>query len=256
MFRVGAECTEHPVVLIVTEHQGLTQITHIPYTHETDGRRTLSTAKRCSTRTMRLCLQLLFTPEVWVRHQYSLEDVVDTLNYFKSNQLWKLAVLLGIPLSNSSVKISHSSPTSMVFSSKAIVMVKIVAFLRKHYIFPDKSVLDKTHDDHVPQLPVHHIPASEYYKWKALAPSEPNAISVLKKNTVEEFFDWNGIQMVPMALEGDHIYMIRVVRADVFEKSQRDHHSMAARPFHFLLDDVLFYGCIDESAFFLPQAGP
>ena len=148
MFRVGAECTEHPVVLIVTEHQGLTQITHIPYTHETDGRRTLSTAKRCSTRTMRLCLPLLFTPEVWVRHQYSLEDVVDTLNYFKSNQLWKLAVLLGIPLSNSSVKISHSSPTSMVFSSKAIVMVKIVAFLRKHYIFPDKSVLDKTHDDH------------------------------------------------------------------------------------------------------------
>ena len=102
-------------------------------------------------------LPLTFCPDTWVRHRYSLEDVVDVLNYNQSDILWHLALLLGIPLSNSSVKISFAHPTAMVFSSKAIVMVKITNHLRRYYAFAPQNVLDKTHEDHVPPLPVHRL---------------------------------------------------------------------------------------------------
>lgn len=252
MFRHGVAFDEHPVVPISTEHDGLTQITRIQYAVEENGCR-----KLCANgivRTMRLCLPLIFTPEVWVRHEYSLEDVVDTLNFFQSNQLWQLAVLLGIPLSNSCVKPTFSRPTAMVFSSKAIVMVKIVAFLRKHYEFSNASVLDKTHDDHVPPLPVHYIPSDLYQHWKEKALAQKDAVSMLRKNRVDELFVWKDITMALMGIEGDHLYMIRAVSADVFLQSHRETDSYAAKPVHFVLPDKrVYYGCIDEASFFLPK---
>jgi hypothetical protein len=208
---------ESPVVHVTTEHEGLTQVSNLNYSFDENGKRHLEGPCK---RTIKLRLPLIFTPEVWRRHEYSLEDVIDTLNYFKSNQLWQLALLLGIPLSNSSVKLSFSGPCSLVFSSKAIVMVKIGDLLRKHYSFPETSVLDKTHNDHVPQLPVHKIRADSHQYWKARVPE--SSYSHLERKNISEFFSWKDIQMVPMALEGDHLYMIRVVAEGVFLNSERE----------------------------------
>jgi hypothetical protein len=244
---------EHPVVPLKTNHGGITQITKFSYKVDKNGRRVRVTQNGDMCRTMNMRLPLIFSPEVWSRHDYSLEDVIDTLNYFRSIHLWQLAVTLGVPLSNSSVKLAFSSPTSMVFSSKAIVMVKIATHLRKHYKFPAQSVLDRTHEDHVPPLPVHRIPARTYQMWMGRTPQEKTETSMLTENEVEHLFTWKDILLVPMWMEKDCIYMIRVIDEHTFHASKRDCDSLSTRPIHFRCKGFLFYGLVDEAAFFLPD---
>lgn len=249
---------EHPVVPILCTCSGLNQTTEFHYTVDANGKRValpeLSNAKPGTMR-RRMCMRLplLFSPEVWIRHKYSLADVIETLNYFRSIHLWQLAVLLGIPLSNSSVKLAFSTPTSMVFSSKAIVLVKIANHLRKYYKFAKTCVLDKTHEDHVPPLPVHRVPMPTYQLWKQHTPSDKNRVNMLSRNSVAQVFTWNGVQMVPLWMEGDCIYMIRVVTQLMFEQSGRESDALATKPIEFMCAGMLYCGLVDEAAFFLPS---
>lgn len=260
MFQMPANCgeLEHPVVPVRSECAGLNQVTQFYYTVDDTG-------KRCEVRpgakppagTMRrrmhMRLPLLFSPEMWIRHKYSLSDVIETLNYFRSIHLWQLAVLLGIPLSNSSVKLAFSTPTALVFSSKAIVLVKIANQLRKFYTFSKVAVLDSTHEQHVPNVAVHRVPMETYQRMKKQAPADQNQISMIGSNTVEQVFDWEDIQIVPMWMESDSVYCVRVVPEDVFIKSGRECDSLVTKPVEFVCKGKKYCGVVDESCFLLPQ---
>jgi hypothetical protein len=242
---------EHPVVPIQSEFGGIVQHTSFEYKVHDSGRRIQVEQRGMMKRTVKMTLPLMFSPDVWRRHEYSLEDVIDTLNYFKSIHLWQLAVLLGIPMSSSSVKAAFSSPTAMVFSSKAIVMYKIASHLRKYYTFPTCSVLDRTHEDHVPPLPVHRIDPKVYTYWKSKCSLDKSHIHMLGEN-VSEVFTWRDIYMLPMWMEHDCIYMIRGVEENVFTACQRESDSLSTRPLMFRCGGVRYFGLIDEAAFFLP----
>lgn len=248
---------EHPVVSIDSACQGMIQHSEFYYTVDENGRRVQvhnSTPKAGTMRRrMQMKLPLLLSPDVWIRHNYSLADVIETLNYYRSIHLWQLAVLLGIQLSSSSVKLSFSTPISMVFSSKAIVMCKIANHLRKYYTFPTAVVLDKTHEDHVPPLPVNRIPAAEYDHWKQRAPDRQD-ISMLSDNVIAEPFAWRNVLLAPMWMEGDCVYMIRVVDEPTFVASGREALSLATQPIRFRDHQNRRYcGLVDEAAFFLPN---
>lgn len=250
---------EHPVVPIKTEHEGLTQCATFHYRVDPDGRRIQVKTPEDGTlrRTIRMNLPLICCPDMWIRHNYSLEDVVDTLNYIKPYDLWQLAVIFGIQLSNSSVRMAFSAPKSIHLSSKATVMIKIAQLLQKYYVFPSHNVLDKTHDEHVPALPVHRINARQYHYWKSRTPRERIDTSWLRPNRVSEFYHWREILLTPLWMEGDAIYMIRVVRRQVYIDSGRNIDVPATRPPVYLLgQDETYFGLADEAAFFLPEYDP
>ena len=242
------ESTVH--VPIKSLHSGLVYESVISYRIDRNGRRKVSDDP-CIKRTIRLSLPLMMTPEVWMRHEFSVSDVIDVLDCFKANQLWQLAQLLGIPVSSSSVKLGFSSAASIICSSKAIIMEKIAKTIRERpdFTFGNQSVLEKTHEDHVPQLPVHYISHSLYCDWKA----KVNPASMLNMNTIDDLFHWKDITLTPIALERDHLYMIRIVPKSVFIQSNRANNSPVNRPIAFKLNDADYCGLIDEAAFFLPS---
>jgi len=248
----AAPSTQLPVPVIHTKNGDLNQGTEIHYKLDVSGSRVAAGEGVCMTRRMRMKLPLLFCPHVWRRHSYSLSDVVDTLNYFASMLLWQLAVLLGLQLSNSSVKLAFSSPSAMVFSSKAIVIERITKQLDKYYKFPPSSVLEKTHEEHVPPLPIHRINGMDYQLWKSRTPTREAQHNMMKVNVIEDVFEWKSITLVPMGMEDDCIYMIRVVDMRTFEESGRECGSLCERPMHFSLNGADMYGLCDEAAFFLP----
>lgn len=244
---------DHPMTAVMTENEGLNQMTEIHYTLDENGNRIPTAQGKVMRRRMKMKLPLSFSPEVWHRHEYSLSDVIHTLDCFLSRHLWQLALMLGIPLSNSSVKLSFSSPTAMVFSSKAIVLIKIGQQLEKFYSFPERDVLDKNHDEHVPPLPIHRIDASDYQLWKSRTPKSRNDITILQTNVIDHVFHWKGIMMVPMWMESDCIYMMRVVTDETLINSKREHDSLATRPFCFDYKGQRLWGLCDEASFFLPR---
>ena len=235
-------------VPIMSYHGGLVQESVFSYRIDNNGRRRLDDDG--ITRKIRLTLPLMLTPDVWMRHEFSLVDVVDVLDCFKANQLWQLAQLLGIPVSSSSVKLGFSSASSIVCCSKAIIMEKITKTIRerKDIILRDQNVLDRTHEDHVPQLPVHYISNSEYSYWKG----KVQPMNMLTENIVDGLFKWKDILLTPIGLEGDHLYMIRVVSLDVFKASNRHCDSLVTKPVPFVFQGQIYCGLIDEAAYFLP----
>uniref|UniRef100_A0A6C0CL08 Uncharacterized protein n=1 Tax=viral metagenome TaxID=1070528 RepID=A0A6C0CL08_9ZZZZ len=238
-------------VPIMSYHDGLVQESVFNYRLDNNGRRRVDEAG--ITRTITLTLPLMLTPDVWMRHEFSLVDVVDVLDCFKANQLWQLAQLLGIPVSSSSVKLGFSSASSIVCCSKAIIMEKITKTIRerKDIILREQNVLDRTHEDHVPQLPVHYISNSDYSYWK----SKMQPMNMMSENIIDDMFVWKDITMTPLGQEGDHLYMIRLVSWDVFKASNRQCDSLVTKPVPFVFQNKIYCGLIDEAAYYLPRPG-
>jgi hypothetical protein len=258
MFKPNVNCikvedVEQPVVEITSMYDGMNQITEFHYDIDEYGNRIEAKQGQGMTRRMKMKLPLMFSPDFWKRHSYSLEDVVDTLNCFPSIHLWQLAVLLGVQLSNSSVKLVFSTPPAMVFSSKSIVLTKITSQLKKFYSFPETNVLDTTYEEHVPPLPIHRIPTAEYQLWKSRTPKLKHQIKILTPNHIDFIFNWKNITMVPMWLEDNCIYMMRVVTEDIYYQSGKEYKSLATRPATFIYNGIKMFGLCEECAFFLPK---
>lgn len=238
-------------VSIDSSFEGLCLTSVTQFRVESNGRRK-NVPQNGIVRTLRLCLPLMMTPSVWQRHELSIDDIVDVLDCFKAHQLWQLAQLLGIPVSSSSIKLGFSHATSIVCSSKSIIMEKITKTIRDRldFSFNSRSVLDKSHEDHVPPLPVHFIPIATYTYWKERVVKN---LTHIGENVVDEFFTWKDIQMYPIGLEIDHLYMIRCVSKSVFDASGRVADSLVTSPIQFRIGDAFFCGLIDETAFFLPN---
>jgi hypothetical protein len=240
-------------VCLTSEHQDLVQVGR--YTYQTDtGTGARRTAAHGFTRTTRLYMPLMCTPAAWKRHEYSLSDVVNSLDFLPSINLWQLAVMLGIPLSNSSVKVAFATAESVVYSAKATVLRDIAAHLRQFYTWPAHSVLDRAHDQHVPPLPVHHVHMDMYARLKAVAPEALSAWDFWEENAVAEVFRWKDIWVMPLRREADHLYAVRVFKQPVYTHSERPMDSLATRPMQ-LRDaaGTLWFAACDEAVYFLPN---
>ena len=244
------------VVPMRSDHGGLTQKSVMNYT-VVDGKRvplpdTVDPSERVFQRSISMNLPLGFNPDTWRRHGYSFNDVVDTLDSFSSMHLWQFVLLCGLAPQSSSIKAAFQKPTSLTYSSKKIALTRITNFIGMSFKFPDQSVLDQIHTDHVPPPPIHRIPTQLYYKWKKLTPL-PLTRKFLIPNYVNDVFEWNGIMMIPWEMQGDNIYMIRLVQKSEFVRSGRRDDSYSTRCPKFIYKDKTYYGIYDEVAFFLPS---
>jgi hypothetical protein len=235
---------------VTSECDDLVQKSTYCYSPTKDGKR-VSDGKNTFRRVVTLTLPLMFSPFVWLRHRYSYEDVVDTLNCLRSIHLWYLALLFGIQMSSSSIKIAFSTPRAMTFSSKAIIMLKIAQHLKQTYSFSNENKLDKQVDDHVPPLPVHRIHSNTYSYWKVRA--QKQNIHMLTINIIKEAFQWQQLTLLPMWMEGDYIYMVRMVKRERLEESRRPIDSLVTQPIDIQYCGERWAGLTDEVMFFAPE---
>lgn len=230
---------------IETLHSGLTQKSYLEYSLE-DGKRVSGSD---FVRTVMLNLPLFLTIDVWRRHGYTLSDVKTTLEYFSSVLLWQYGLLHGIVASNSAIKVSFSTPESMVYGSKAIVIRKISKLLVQEYGLHNNkpSVLDTIREDHVPPIPLHTLNKKKWNDLYKMLPENANLMRQIKFSTA---FEWKDILLVPLWLEKGAIYTIRIVPYEVFAESQRDHSSsLSNKPYDIWVDEKQFCG-LEEACFF------
>eukprot|EP01047_Picozoa_sp_COSAG01_P084101 COSAG01_NODE_17905_length_1115_cov_1.334646_2_plen_219_part_01 len=181
-----------------------------------------------------LNLPLFMTIPVWRRHNYSLSDIRLTLSDFNALHLWQCALLLGIAASNSAIKLAFSTPESMVYGSKAIVINKIQKLLKTNYNFNDDnpSTLDTKRDDHVPPLPIHKLSVTDYHFLKSILPSTmPKLMEVVE---YRNYFSWKDIKIVPLWKDKEDLYCVRIVPLTTFENSRsvnfKTHKALCHRP--------------------------
>jgi hypothetical protein len=204
-------------------------------------------------RKVRFNLPLLATPETWHRHNYSLDDVKSTLELLSCHHLWKLASLLGITTPYFAVQPTFATRTDVKFSDKTPTLLKIMNYVKSNYVLSSRNVLDRSHEKHNPPLPAHNIPAHEYERLRAIVSQMQKPWSYLHDNHINfDFYPWKDIFLVPISLEKNHIYCMRVVPWSVLVNSGRDHSPMCNRPLRFIRNNQCYAALTDESCFLLP----
>jgi hypothetical protein len=153
--------------LVSYMHEGLTQISYRSYS-KTSGSLTPGSTFR---HTVELNLPLFLTASLWQRHRYSAHDVETTLGYFSVSHLWQCALLFGIPISNSAIYLSFSHAEEITFTSKAVVIRKLLKSLDPS-VLGSHSVLEKCKTQHIPPIPIHPVPLVEYQWLKSRVPTQ------------------------------------------------------------------------------------
>lgn len=239
---------------VLYTNESLTQSSTRTYLLSDKGRRI--TPSQCDVKkrtqvqfTMVLNLPMFLTPTTWKRHEFTLEDVVSTLDSFSAISLWQLALMYDIAPSSSAIKLSFSNPEAMVFGSKAIVIRKIVSTMLKIHSFSNgKSVLDTQRVSHTPKIPIHKIENTMYDEMIRILPSD--RIDVTSETVFERVLKWRDITIVPLWIEDDAIYAIRVVGVDVFLYSGRSQNiCLSTMPVLIRCHDGTYYAGIDEAIF-------
>lgn len=126
-------------------------------------RRGVGQVQRVKNHRMQLLLYHIHLPpflqaETWLRHNLSIEEVVSVMSAFTVQELWTAASFHDIKISNSAIKRSEESQTSLIFSCKSIVLSK----LKKLVV----STMQKSHQ------------TKKYLKWFALG----KKINIQKEN--------------------------------------------------------------------------
>ena len=239
------------IPMVTSLHEGLIQQTTMTYNLDEDMKRCPGTT---FCRRISFHLPLFLTVEFWKRHEYSLQDIRTTLQFFASVHLWQCALLYGgISPLNSAIKLAFSKPESMIYGSKAIVIKNIIKKLHdeQQYSFSDKdpSVLDTLRQDHIPPLPLHKLSAVDWESLVNLTPTEP--VDLLSGLTYPYAFAWKDIHLVPLAFEKGAIRAMKIIRSEVFYASGRvKRESMSNQPVAVRIAGQEYCG-VDELCLFL-----
>lgn len=170
------------------------------------------------TTTFDLFLPPFLTPDVWYRHNYTVEDVRKTLAHFSSSKVWQSALVHSILPNPSCMHVSFASNDTVTFSNKFSVIRKIVRNVREDLCKNRTSVLVDS-CDHIPKLPSHSCDALYRELHKHLPSTRPLLYpsNVLEYEMVHSFKD---ILLVPISLDDDlGILVHRVVLESWYVKN-------------------------------------
>ena len=197
-----------------------------------------------------LCLPLFLSFNVWERYQYTFDDITTTLSFFPSILLWQLALLYDITPSHSAVKMAFSTPESLSISAKAMVIRKLEqVILETHDLQPSTSILDTRRDEHIPPIPLNTISDKQWTTLKKNIPYKD--IDLINPIKLSNAFVWKDILMMPLCIEHEAIYAVRLISKKEFEESYRfPIRALANRPFIVLIGQDEYYG-VEEACFFV-----
>lgn len=155
---------------------------------------------------LRLPITLLCT--YWKRHDLSIADAYQCINYVPAQFIWMLALLYGQDLSPSSLKPSFANETDVLVSSKAIAVKKIIRIITHKFSHIDKIFADPS-SQHIPAIPTHYISRALYdVAASALSP----VLDIHTTNVVHGFISYVGVLWLPRLFEGASISCTRVIR--------------------------------------------
>ncbi len=201
----------------------------------------------------KLTLPLFLTPEVWQRHRYTVSDITITLNSYPVLFLWQCALLFDIKPSNSVVRLSCASSDSMTFTSKSIVVKKLLKRITQtSKISGLVSVLDIRDITHTPPIPRQSVSSHEWERLVGLLPKLlPNqTVDMLHPLYYADYLEWRYSKFVPVHQEASGICAIRIVPTDVYRSSGRQlGGSMTHKPVDVVINNNNFYG-VDEMCIF------
>jgi hypothetical protein len=215
----------------------------------------LSAFDRAFSYTFEFNLPLLLLPPVWRRHNYTLDDVVSSLKYYPAQILWQWALIQGILPCASAFKRNYSLPYKQQFGAKAIVTRKITSHITEHIKLSDgPSVLYHVNNyDHVPPVPIHQITDTMYSKlFVHILHPDFDALSIIDVTCI---FPWKDITIIPLWLENNAIYCVRIVSMSQMLKSTRFKGSLSTRPFSIrykgsyfaALEEGMLFTCVNPN---------
>lgn len=193
------------------------------------------------TRNISIQMPLFLTHDVWVRHDYSLKDILKTLECFTAKHLWQCALLYDISASHSAIKFTFSHPEHFVFGSKTIVIQKIKKVLER-MSWPKQGVLDLELCTHIPPLPKHIISKVD---MQYLISNIPTVLPSTGKPThYSSVFEWRDIYLVPFEMENDNtLSCVRVIPMEIFKASGRmNHNSLTHLPLSIMVKGKAYAG--------------
>lgn len=208
-----------------------------------------------TTTTCDLNLPLIILDSFWKRHNLSMSDVQKCIEFVPAQTIWLLALLHGIDLSSSSLKPSFADDTSILVSSKAIAVKKILRGL-EHTFGPVDRITAGTpvNVHHVPHLPIHYVPTTVYDTFsRNIAPN----LDIFSVNRVPTILEYLGLRWVPRQYEGAFVYCNRVATVEEFERSRKFiGRGLATRGYVVQPDDRQGrYVCTEESILMASQRG-
>ena len=186
----------------------------------------------------------------WKRHNLSMNDVQQCLEYNDALRIWLLALLFGIDSSSSSLKPSFATSTGVLVSSKAISVRKLLRKLNITLRPNDcigKFVASLVH---VPGLPSHCVSPSLFNRMsRALTPN----LNIFETICVSDIVPFKDILWLPRAFEGTAIYVTRVVKLSVFEESRKYIGTGLATQGYKISYEGDVFVCVEESFLALSQ---
>jgi len=214
-------------------HEGLTQKKIVYYTFEDGHRNAVEHPKRIASTTPFMRREIVFhlplfmTSPVWKRYGYSLKNVEETLECHHTMHLYQLGLLHDISPSNSAVKVAFSKTDALVFSSKMIIIRKILSQVQQQHNFPTSSCLDSKRFDHVPALPLVHVSCNVLNKWKRHIPRN---LVIMDGGHWDHAWKFRDIQLVPLWMEQGALLMNRIISKEVFDASGRNTDALSKQP--------------------------
>lgn len=203
---------------ITTSHNGLLQTStrYRKYDNDVHGTATVTTVK--------VMLPASLQPDVWKRHGLTTHDIFDIIVFLPCSFLWLVALVLGIFVSASSVKISHANDRDILLSSKGIVIKKLSRTILQKYKAPlnvSRATLARN-SHHIPYIPHYTLPQDTINHLTTLVPLRVCPLSPLA-TCGNKFFEYNQHRWLPIerSVEG-HIYLIRLVTSDTFNSARKE----------------------------------
>lgn len=169
---------------------------------------------------MRMNLPLVTTPKYWKRHKLSSQDVNHIAGLTSSQLVLLLSMLLGIELSSSSTKISFGSITDILITSKSSLwrkILKLVDFQPSVENILDVESLSSI--DHLPALPKRFVENDDFTTVSKML--HPNLKVLAINDVITGFFNYIGLEWLPISFEGRSIVAGRIYKKSVFDESGR-----------------------------------
>ncbi len=190
-------------------------------------------------------LPLVILHSFWIRHHLSRKDSQMCIDFVPAQYMWLLALLHGIDSSASSIKPSFASDTSLLVSSKAIAVRKIIKKLKFEFCNTDKISPYLTSSlNHVPGIPSHFVKKSLYSMFsKSLVPT----LDIFKITTIPSPIKFLDVLWIPRRFEGSAICCNRITLKTTFDDSGKYINKGLATKSYIMTDGMEFFCCLEEA---------
>jgi hypothetical protein len=160
-------------------------------------------------------------PDYWRRHNLSRKDIDTILSYVPTKVIWMSAMTYGIHCPWFTLRSSSASTLDVTLSGKAVAIDLILERTQIQPSLQSKLDIDSIESfEHIPPIPKSTISRADFVHISSgvvshllprilLVPNEPIG-------TVPFIYIYNGMEVIPVGIEGDSICCNAVIRESLY----------------------------------------